>query len=296
MSDEVVQPAADEPAAAPPPEPASEPATPPPPADEDAALETALDEQAIDIPDGDKLVPLSAVTSLRGKIKDYKAQLSDASTKASKAAELESKVAQLEAQLQQLTPYAQAYLQAQQQPREEPKESPEDVAELKAIAEDLDLYRDGQLDLDRARRVRDRQQQVAERIARQQVEPMRQQSVKQQSDAMLVKAMNTAAPSGMKPDPAMLKAVWSRLDPSVTATQEGAIQAWTVAMGYTSAVAPAAKRETTPPPEPLFTEKAGGRASASVTLTDQDKRTAKELGYTEAEYAKEVAKMPWGRR
>lgn len=271
-------------------------APPQTPEAEDAALESAIEEQAIDIPDGEKLVPLSAVTNLRGKIKEVRSQLADASTKASKADRLEARLQQLQQQVEQMTPYVQAYQQLQQQPAKT-EATPEDVSELKEIAEDLDLYKDGALDLDRARRVRDRQEKLAEKVARQQVEPMHRQNTQQASRAFLQQAKVTTAPSGMKADPAVLEAVWANLDPAVTSTKEGAIQAFNVALGYTAAMqkpAAAAAKEAVPPP--LFTEKAGGRAGGSVTLTDGDRRAARELGMTDAEYAKEAAKMPWGQR
>lgn len=283
---------------APPPE--APPAEPAAPVDEDAALEAAIDEQAIDIPDGEKLVPLSAVTSLRGKIKDYKSQLADASTKAGKTAELEAKLAEAQRQIDEATPYVRAYQQLQQQ-HQPPAETAEDTAELNDIATELDLYTPtGDLDIERARRVQSRQMKVAERVAQQHIAPIQQQSVQQASVAMFRSALATKAPSGVTVDPQILKEVWTRLDPSVTATKEGAIQAWNVALGYSVATGkggmptpPAAKSEV---PEPLYTERAGGRtASATVTLTDGDRRAAKDLGLSEAEYAKEVAKMPWRR-
>jgi hypothetical protein len=285
---------------APPPEPPAEPAAP---VDEDAALEAAIDEQAIDIPDGEKLVPLSALTSLRGKFKEYKAQLADASTKAGKTSELEARLAEAQRQIDAATPYVQAYqqLQQQQQPAE-PKESAEDVAELKDIATELDLYTPtGDLDIERARRVQTRQMKMADRVVQQHIAPMQQQSVQQASVAMFRSALATKAPSGATVDPGILKEVWQRLDPSVTATKEGAIQAWNVALGYSVATgkggvpAPAAPKAEVP--DPLFSEKDGGRtASAAITMTDGDKRAAKDMGLTEAEYAKEVEKMPWRRR
>jgi hypothetical protein len=59
---------------------------------------------------------------------------------------------------------------------------------------------------------------------------------------------------------------------------------------------PTAKaREVIPPP--LESEKAGGKDVEPVTLRDSDRRTARELGLTDKQYAERLAEMPrgWGK-
>jgi hypothetical protein len=47
-------------------------------------------------------------------------------------------------------------------------------------------------------------------------------------------------------------------------------------------------------PDPLLTERAGGRdLPGGITLTDGDRRVARDMGMTDKEYAAEAAKMPW---
>lgn len=288
------------------------PADPPPPAEpqtaeqEDAALDKLIEEQAIDLPDGtDKLVPLSAVTTARAKLTEARRQLTEAKAGSAKATELESKVAALEQQLNQALPYVQAYQAALQQPQEPATgPTPEQKAALEEIAKDYDFYKpDGALDLERAGRHQARIRKEAEAIAQQHIAPIQQQTVADRSAAFLASAKLTKAPTGQQPDAEILETVWSRLDPKLTATKEGAIQAWNVALGYsvamgkavTSAKAPAAKTEL---PPPLLTERAGGRETAGPTLTDEDRKFARQQGLSDKEYAEELAKMPagWGKR
>lgn len=283
------------------PPPVEEAPPPAAPVDDEAALDQAIEEQRVDIPGGDTLVPLSALAGVRGKLKETKAQLADISTKLSTLSDLEARAAALQQQLAEAQPYVEAYraIQQAQPPQTEAKETPEQVQKLTNIAEALTLYTpSGELDIDRARKIQAWQREEAEAAAQRQVEPMQRLTLKERSDANYRVAMVTKGKNGQGPDPAMLQAVWSQLDPTLTATKEGAIQAWTVAMGYTAATrdgAPAPVKADLPPP--LFTERAGGRDTpGDVSMSEADKRIAKDLGMTEAEYAKEAARMPWRRK
>lgn len=291
----------DPPPAEAPPEPvAAEPQTA---EQEDAALDKLIEEQAIDLPDGtDKLVPLSAVTTARAKLTKAREQLAEAKQGSARAGELESKVAALEQQLNQALPYVQAYQAAiQAQPQDPPTQSPEQKAALEEIARDYDFYKpDGALDLDRATRHQARIRKEAEAIAQQQIAPIQQQTVNDRSSAFLASAKLTKAPNGQQPDPEILEAVWGRIDPSVTGTKAGAIQAWNVALGYSVAMGKAVTATTPTPkaplPPPILTERAGGRDVAGPTLNDADRQMARQLGISDKEYGEELAKMPWGRK
>ena len=99
--------------------PPAEPETPPAqaaPPDDDAALDKLIEEQSIALPDGEeKLVPLSAVTTLREKLAAAKGELKTAKEGSSKQAELEQTVAQLQQAVGQMRPYVDAYNAALQQ-------------------------------------------------------------------------------------------------------------------------------------------------------------------------------------
>ncbi len=292
------------------PAPADEPAAPvaaDAPVSEDADLDQMVEEQAIELPNGtDKLVPLAAVEKARAKLRTARDQLAEAKKGSEKATELEGQIAQLQQQLSQVTPYAQAYqaaLQAQQQEPAAPTR--EDLAQLEAVAKTFDFYKtDGSLDLDRAKTVQAMIDTGAERKAQAAVQPIQQQTVKSQSDAMLRNAKVTTLQDGTAPQPEILDWVWSQLDPSLTGTKAGAQQAYTAAVGYATMLGKMIKpggqtstmKETLPPV--LLTEKSGGRIAAGPTLSEADKRDAKELGIPEKEYAESLARMPagWGRK
>ena len=274
---------------------------------DDAALDTLIAEKGVDIPgdvDG-RLVPLAAVTSLRGKLKEARTALESAKAGGDKAASLEAQIADLSARLNEAEPLANAYKvfsKLEQQPAAPQGPTPEDTAELEEIARDEDYYKtDSTLDLDRAKRHRDRIHKAAEKIAQQHVAPIQQNAVASQSRAMLASAKLTKAPTGQQPDPEVLDQVWARLDPSVTSTREGAIQAWNVALGYSVALGKATGTAAAPAraalPTPLVIEKAGGRDAVASPATDADRRAAKDLGMSVADYLKESAEMPagWGK-
>jgi hypothetical protein len=293
MPPELLEPTVD-PTAPPPADP--DPLAAAPAVEDEAAQDAAIDAEAIEIPGGDKLVPLSALAGARARLRAERAEKATLATKAEQAAQLESQVADLRRQLEQVTPYVQAFTELQRQAQAPKGPTAEETAELEEIATDLQLYTaEGTLDLPRAQRVRDREQRTAERIAKAHVEPIARTAVARESQGMLARALVTAAPNGHKPDPAILRNVWGRLDPALTATPEGALQAWNAALGLTAAMTtPAAptSRETLPPP--LVTERAGGRTDPPVfTMTEGDRRAAKAAGLTEAEYMKAAASMPW---
>src|SRR5688572_3508456 len=77
------------------------------PVDEDAALDQEIAEQTIDLPEGEKLVPLSAVTTLRGKLSEAKTALKTATEGSTKQAQLEQTVQQLQARITEWQPYVQ---------------------------------------------------------------------------------------------------------------------------------------------------------------------------------------------
>src|SRR5688572_33247977 len=81
--------------------------------EDDAAVDAALEQQAIKIPGDDGLVPMSeagkVARAYRQQLKDVKAELANAKEGSARAAGLEQRIAQLESQLQQAQPYVSAY-------------------------------------------------------------------------------------------------------------------------------------------------------------------------------------------
>jgi hypothetical protein len=271
--------------------------------DDDAAIDAALEENAIEIPDGDKLVPLSAVTTVRGKLKDTRAERDTYKQQAERASQLERDLQAAQQRLNDALPGAQAYaalLAAQQAQPQHQQEPAEDTGELEDIARDLDLYKtDGTPDIDKARKIHARQVRVAESVARQQVAPFENHSIATASRTMFARAALTEV-HGVKADPEVLQTVWAQLDPRLTATEAGAKQALLAAIGHSVAMGKAVVKGTAPEkktpelPDPLLTERAGGRdLPGGITLTDGDRRVARDMNMTDKEYAAEAAKMPW---
>jgi hypothetical protein len=306
---------------APPPEPPAEeaaaPAPEPEPAEDDDA---ALEAQTIALPDGDKLVPLSAVTGARKTVQLLKAELATLKPSAQRATELEQQIQTLQGTIQQMQPVVQAYqayvASQQAQPPAAPQQSAEDVAELEEVARDLDLYTaDGKPDLEKARRQIERVEKRAEKIAQRVVAPMQQQDVQRQADYMLARAKATKAPNGLQPDPKILDAVWAKVDPRLAASPDGAKHLWAQAYAFThmqqQIVAPTAPAGTArdasgkfvpaaaaqAPPPPLYTPKAGGaQGPATTALSTEEQKFLKASGMTEKEYLESAARMPGGRR
>lgn len=299
MSEEAVTPVVEEPAA--PPEPLT-------PEQEDAAIDAIVAEKGIDIPNdagGEKLVPLSALTTVRGKLKDARAELSTAKEGSAREAQLLAQIETMQAQLAEAGPLASAYktfIAAQAQPPKDQGPSAEELAELEAIARDEDYYKtDSSLDLDRAKRHRDRIVREAERIAQRHVAPMQQQTVNAASEAMYQNALVTVSKEGLSPPPEYLKAVWERIGPEGTATKQGAVAAYMLALGAAVSDGKAIRASAAQPrqelPVPLVIEKAGGKDTPAPQATAADERAARDLGIPVAEYMKTASAMPkgWGK-
>lgn len=301
------------------PAPEPEQATSPPPEQEpalnvedDAAVDAALQDAAISIPGDEGVVPTSEAGKIagayRGKIRELKAELEKEKGSASKVAQLEQQLQQLSQQLQATQPYVQAY-QAMTQAAQQAA-APEDTSEAEEYARLLDLYTsEGKPDIERGKKGLALQRRLAEQVAQQHVAPIQQQSAHQMSAHHLARAKATTLPNGMKVDPGILDMVWKKLDPALTATPEGAQQAFVVALGYSSlapAQAPQAPKPaqprapggqfTAPDAAPIFTEKAGGKVGQQSGLDPTELAYIKKAGISEKDYLESANKAPWLRR
>jgi len=273
-----------------------------------ADTDTEDEPEVFEIPTGERLVSLSALTAARAKAKDLRERLGALEATAGKSQEKDAEIAQLQQQLQQILPMAQAYqtaLQAQQHTPAQPSgpptaqnTTPEELAKLQRVAQQLDFYKGDALDLERAQAHLALLREEAQAIADARVQPFQAQSLHAQADLMFQRASITRSPDGYLPDPQILRQVWSTLDPQITSTPNGAAHAWTQALGMTIA-AGRGKPAAQPVPAPILSEPAGGRdvpVSAS-TLTENDRRVMRDLGMSEKDYLAEVATMPkgWGK-
>jgi hypothetical protein len=274
-------------------------------APETPEAERDVETDTLEIPDSSaeggkaRYVPISALAGARAELKTLKGELKAAKDGSARAATLEQQIAQLQQQVSQLTPYAQAYQAAVQQPQ---APAAEDDTEAVDLATALDLYTpEGKPDIAKAKRVLATMERKAESKAEAKVAPIHHQNVRQASAYNLQRALNTDV-NGQKPDPVILRSLWGRLDPSVTANEEQAkhlvIQAlgMSVLQGKTTARAAdgkftAAKEEI---PPPLHVEKAGGRDTAPMmAMSDAEKKLAKEIGLSEKEYLERAKQAPW---
>lgn len=197
MTEIAEQPAIDTPAApeAPPEQPAAAVAQAPPPAEDTLeSIEADLESNAIELPEGDKLVPLSAVSRLREKLKDAKQGSAEAAT-------LKQQLELAQQQNAALAPLAEAFRALQQagpmvQPQQVHQPPPaEDTTELEEIARDFDFYKgDGTPDLDKARRHQTRTIATAHRIAQQQTAPLVQDTLAGRASQNISRAKNTTLP------------------------------------------------------------------------------------------------------
>ncbi len=302
MSEELAEAPAAEPAAV------AEPVETPvvaQPADDDAALDAQLEAQAIEIPDGDKLVPLSAVTTLRGKLKEAKAGSAEAAT-------LREQLAQANQQLQAAAPLAEAFramqsAQGQQQPQvqQQPIASVEDTAELEDIARTFDFYQaDGAVDLNRARKHVALVEKHAASIAQKHVAPLVQHTLTGQMQQNIARAKATEHPITKEKVPAeIIDRLVSQIQQQpggvrTLADADSMKQIWLNA--YTlhtlnpkakpAAIATAAVEQQAP----LMTERSGGQhVAAPKGLSASEKKAAKDAGLTEKQYLEVAAKMPW---
>lgn len=286
--------------------------------EDDAAVDAALQQSTIPVPDGGELVDGRKAGEIarayRGKIKDLKGELEQAKTSAARATELEQQIAALNAKVGELQPYVAAYQQMTQAAQQVAEPSEAD-AEAEAYAKDLDLFtQDGKPDVVRAKRILATVERLAIKRVEAAVGPLHQQTAAERSGANLARAAATTI-GNIKADPAVLRAVWARLDPAVTATPEGAQHALIQAIGFTVAQqaamgqagsTPAPQAPRTPGgqfakadvPAPMFTEKAGGKDSpaSDSPLSPQEQSYIKSMGISEKDYRESARSAPWLRR
>lgn len=282
------------------PEPELEPAALPTAAEDDAALD-ALESSAVEIPTGEKLVPLSAVTTLRERLKEAKKGSADAAT-------LRQQLSEAQAHAAQLAPFAHAFQALQQAQQAQPGQTAaaaEDTAELEDIAKDFDFYKpDGTADLARAKKHQERETKRAEAIAQRTVAPMLQQSLSSAAQENLRLAKATVNPDTGKPlDAAVIDAVFGRIAAQgpaglqTLADREQVKMLWVMAKGLSPAQKAAVAQRQEPTidqPAPVFTERSGGRnITQPKALSESEKRAAKDAGLTHEQYLAIAKGMPW---
>ena len=278
------------------------------PVTDDAALTAQIEATAVAIPDGERLVPES---TLRNVAISYRNKIKEARQGSPDAARLQGELDRANAQIQQIGPLAQAFeamqrAQAQTQAQQPPP--PEDTRELHEIARDFDFYTAaGEPDLDRARRVKDRETRHAEQISQQQVAPLIHRSLQQQAAYNIARAKNTKL-GEERADPGLLENLVAQIARQPNGLQtladpEAMKHLWVNAYGQTQALKalrgggtarPAAPPVAAAAAPPLVLERSGGGSVGQAkALTTMEKRAAKEAGLSEKAYLEMSKNMPW---
>lgn len=275
------------------------------PAVDEDVLEPELQAQVIDIPDGDKLVPLSALTATRKALKAAKQAATDSPA-------LKQQLEQAQQQLQAVAPLADAFRALQQAPQQQPAPvAPvEDTTELDEIARDFDFFRaDGTPDLDKARRVQTRETKRATAIAQQQTAPLVHNTLTERAQHNIERAKATTLPGTTeKADPVILDGMIQQIlqQPNglqMLASHEAMIELWKnayvntqiarTARGGGQPPAPVVPKPAVVPTAPVFRESAGGHVAQAKPLSAMEKRAAKDAGMTEDEFKAIAKDKPW---
>lgn len=264
------------------PDPTPQPETPPPVESTpppQAATPPEPDDDAVDI-HGVKHVPIAAVLAEREKAKSYKEK-----------ADAYDQVAQ---QWNQVQPYIQFLKEnptfmsrtaEQTQPTPTTTTQPVDP-EAEELARTLDLYTaDGKPDAARAVKITKIVDRIAEQKAEAKVKPLAESTTRERAQHNYQRALATKAPDGRTPDRNVLDALWSRTDPSITATEEGATAVVMLALGMGAFQGQQAPPQA-PPQAPVTTEAPGPRNLNRPGLTALDEKIAGLRGRSTDDWAK----------
>jgi hypothetical protein len=263
------------------PDPPTPPAAETPPAAPDTppTTEPADPEGTTDV-GGQKMVPLSALAEARAEKRALKG-------KADQYDQLAGYVHQIKPYVDFLAANPTLMTRTQQEtaPTTTTTTQPVDEGALE-LARTLDLYTAaGEPDVLRAQKVQKIIKVAAKAEATAEVEPLRESTVRERSGFMYQRALVTKAPDGRTVDRATLDAIWSRTDPKISSTEEGAAGLVAMALGLQilqggGAPAPSAAA----PAAPLHTEPAGGRNTNRLPISALEQSIAKLRGLDDKTY------------
>ena len=264
------------------PDPTPQPETPPPvestPQPQVAAPEPP-DDDSVEIK-GVKYAPVTAVIAEREKAKTYK-------EKADAYDQVASQWNQVQPYIQFLkeNPTFMTRTQEQTQPTPTTTTQPADP-EAEELARTLDLYtHDGKPDTARALKLMKVVDKVAEQKADAKVKPLAESTTRERSQYNYQRALATKAPDGRVPDRNVLDALWSRTDPSITSTEEGATAVVMLALGMGTFQGQQAPPQATQS-APVTTEAPGPRNLNRPSLTALDEKIAGLRGRSTDDWAK----------
>jgi hypothetical protein len=266
--------------------PAPEPTAAPPPNPEDAEPEGTIVN-----PGGEKLVPLSALVAQRQAAKLAKEE-------AAQLREQTLEIDQIRGAWKAVEPIMQQVRNGTYQPPRQAEKPAGPLSEQDAVeyAKDLDLYKtDGTPDIARAQRLAARQEALAEKQAARYIQPLQQQSAKQQSAANLQVVSTWKDQSGATVDPAILKELWQTMPEEMTAQPNIAAVMYRVAIGET-VLRGKHKTPTQPPPPVVETASLGGGGGARPELSTFERNFIQTTDMKPKEYEEISGRFKPGER
>jgi hypothetical protein len=154
------------------------------------------------------------------------------------------------------------------------------------LATTLDLYgADGKPDVVRGQKLLDRIDKAAQARADAAIQPMQESTARERGNFMYQRALVTKAPDGRGVDRDVLDALWTRTDPKILATEEGAAGVVAMALGLTVMKGGRAPVPVNAPQPPLHTESPGSRSGTRAPMSTLDQNIAKIRGLNDKDYA-----------
>lgn len=237
-------------------------------------------------PNGEKLVPLSALAAKRQEATTAKAALAEKEALIASLQEKATKYDQVAGEWQAVQPLIQQLKNGQQPPQA--PQAPQVNEQALNYAKYLDLYKaDGTPDVDRAQRIMDLNAAQARETAQQMVQPLYQHSAQQQSALLRERVASQAAPNGIVVDRAILDQIWSMVPAEMSARPEVAAMLWRQALADT-VLSGKYKAPVTAPPPPVQTESLGGSAPVRE-LSQVDRNMIQAAQIKPSEYEKTAA-------
>lgn len=271
------------------------PAPPAPPAAAPPAVETPptqpedahpAEVEAVEV-GGQKYVPVAAVVQERK-------QRQALQERAARADTLEQEIAAARPYVEFLRANPQLMQSKAPEPPPAPAASPQADDDVLEYARALSLYKpDGTPDLDQAGKLLSIAEKRAEKKAQAAVQPILQQSAKQQSEANFQRALALKDGAGRTPNEQHLRALWNTMAPEYTADPQVAAMLTMTAFGAGQLMAKPAVAPPAAPP--VFTESVGAVPKARAPMTEFESRVARERGIKPADWQEHTKNHQPGR-
>ncbi len=266
-----------------------DPAAPEPAAPDD----DTVPDGTIEGTGGVQFAPVKAVIAERTQRKEaqrerdaLKEQLTAAQQKAQRYDELAGYVEQARPIIEAVRSRPDLVEQARH-PRQESAPKPLSEAEAVDYAKDLDLYKpDGTPDVDRAQRLAQRQELLAQRSAQQAIAPFQANDAQRASHTMKQQILAYKDSNGHTVDAAILNDLWAGVPAELSAKPEVAGVLYQMALGATVAAGKYKGTQPPGPPPPLQTESLGSRGGVPKDLDVFGQKFAKAADIKPSEFAK----------